>query len=168
MNRLVDPKFSKVSVGAVPGVRLELKTSKRLVERVFPELVSKFPGIQWVYYPYPNLDVSPSVLFDDVLYVDTNKDIVSNLRRAGLKAYQAHVLDYRLDRKTDLLILLNPRLNEENTRQVVQEVKPRLILSHLSNPTNRNLGKIASVKFQTNLDKIYPVYTYVSNVKTLA
>ncbi|MBS3089798.1 hypothetical protein J4461_02850 [Candidatus Pacearchaeota archaeon] len=67
-----------------------------------------------VLYPSCGYDASPSIVFRDITFVDSeegNKGCVKALKKHGLNAIKQDIREYRPEQAHDLLILLNPAVH---------------------------------------------------------
>ncbi len=63
-----------------------------------------------VLYPCCATDATPSNAFDNVTYVDLDKESINTLQQAGYNAHLKDIRDYQPKQQHDLLILLNPSI----------------------------------------------------------
>lgn len=93
----------------------EAVTDELLVKQL--RLVKKRlnPDDSIVYYPCPGTDISPSVAFPGsrVIYVDTDPKAVHVLSAKGFEVYKESALEYNLETKASILVLINPSIEPE-------------------------------------------------------
>lgn len=69
-----------------------------------------------LYYPCCGADISPSQAFaeQNIVYVDTDRQIIEILKQSGYKAICEDATKLNLDKKADLMFLINTSLPPEN------------------------------------------------------
>ncbi len=73
-----------------------------------------------VLYPCCATDATPSKVFDNVTYIDLDKEFITTLQQAKLNAYYQDIRSYHPTQPHDLLILLNPAIPPEWATQHLQ------------------------------------------------
>lgn len=76
---------------------------------------------QSVLYPCCATDATPSSAFDNVTYVDLDKESITTLQQAKLNAHHQDIRTYHPTEPHNLLILLNPGIPSEWATQHLQK-----------------------------------------------
>lgn len=92
---------------------------------LFLKVYERFVGVYGrpanVLYPGCGCDISPSLVFYDVVYVDREKFYVNVLKEKGLDARCQDVHTFEPDRDFDLLLVMRFHLTPEDLRRFLKK-----------------------------------------------
>jgi len=99
-------EYSKEKIELKPQVSENLVKDFELFKEAF------HPKADSIYYPCCGQDVSISKAFpeSDIVFLDMNHSVVEALRKEKHSAVEAPVEEYQLEKKADILLLLNPQV----------------------------------------------------------
>jgi len=96
---------------------------------IFSLFAEKFPDLKSILYACSGYDPSPSMVFDNVTYLDADYDAISPLGGKGLKAVMSTVEDYFPEQLHDALLLYNP----QSINNPLEGINPEIAARHIKN-----------------------------------